>query len=164
MTTSTTPNPTPNPIDLLKDRRRERIDAATKAYWAEAVAIAANKTSGKNLEASVAKIDAAAATLGKDEDAVEADVLALQELAALEPKQVAAALSRIEGKYREADASIRAAEAALDAAQRALADAVDARQLIGNEAMQLGQQRERVEALRRQLGLSGCPSEVVAKF
>lgn len=158
------PNTNPNPIDLLKDRRRERIDAATKAYWAEAVAIAANKTSGKSLEASVAKIDAAAATLGKDEDAVEADVQALQELAALDPKQVAAGLSRIDGKYREADARIRAAEAALDAAQRALAEAGDARQLIGNEARQLGDQRERVEALRRQLGASGCPSDVVAKF
>ena len=160
------PNTNPNPIDLLKDRRRERIDAATKAYWAEAVAIAiaANKTSGKSLEASVAKIDAAAATLGKDEDAVEADVQALQELAALEPKQLAAALSLIDGKYRDADARIRAAEASLDAAERALADARDARQLIGNEAMQLGQQRERVEALRRRLGASGCPSDVVAKF
>ncbi len=157
-------NTNPNPIDLLKDRRRERLDAATKAYWAEVLGIATGKPAGKSLDAAVARVDAAAAALGKAEDQVEADVQALQELAALEPKQVAAGQSRMTARFQAADARIRAAEVALDAAQSALAEANDARQAIGSESAAFGRLQERIQTLRRQLADAGCPDEVAAKF
>lgn len=149
-----------NPIDLLKDRRRERLAEAARIYWAEVLAIVTSKPIGERMADAVSRIDLAAATLGKDEATVEADVQLLQELIAAGPRQVASDHAAIAARFAAADARIRAAEAAVETAQRDLAEAGDARQVIAGEASRINQQRLRIDFVRSQLAASGCPDEL----
>lgn len=150
-----------NPIDLLKNRRRDRAADAVRAYWHNLDQLAAGTLNDRAADAAVEQLDAQAAELGKTPDEVEQDMARMRELRQLDGAEVAKQRAELPARFAAVDARIKLAEAALDRAAGELDAARAARQPVESAALAVQAGKNRVDSLRRGLAEAGCPNELL---
>ncbi len=150
-----------NPIDLLKNRRRDRAADAARAYWSNLDRLASDTLSERAADIAIEQLDAKAAELGKTPDEVEQDLDRMRELRKLDGAAVAKQRAELPARFAAVDARVKAAETAVDRAAGELDAARTARQPIEGASLTLQTASSRIDSLRRGLAESGCPHELL---
>lgn len=146
---------------MLKNRRRDRVADAARAYWNHVAALAAETLTERATESAVGELDRLAVELAKSQEAIETDLSTMRELQQLDGAAVAKQRAELPTRFAAADARIKLAEAAVERAVAELDAARTARQPIEGDALSAKTAAHRLDLLRRELASSGCPHELL---